>query len=44
MFYYFAGDCNDGIEWLGWVLASIMFAVGVTYFVMYCCAKRGGTD
>lgn len=36
VFYYFAYG-SSGIVWLGWLLASIMFAVGVFYLVLYCC-------
>lgn len=36
VFYYFACG-KDGIVWLGWTLASIMFAIGVFYIILYCC-------
>ena len=39
VYYYFACGTNSS-DVAGWILASILFAIGITYFVLHCCGGR----
>jgi hypothetical protein len=39
VFYYFS--CGSGSEVVGWILASILFILGIVYFILHCCGGEG---
>ena len=39
VFYYFScGGVNSDVA--AWILASILFALGIVYFILYCCGGK----
>ena len=42
VFYYFAcGTVSSDVA--AWILASILFILGIVYFILYCCGGSGTT-
>jgi hypothetical protein len=39
VFYYFS--CGSGSDVAGWILGSILFVLGIVYFILHCCGGEG---